>query len=60
MSAARVTVSIYAGPITATGNSAGVAGQQVRVSEAVYLYFTPEVAAQWLPVIESIANEKSN
>lgn len=60
MSAARVTVSIYAGPIRATGNTAGIAGQQVWVSDEVYLYFTPNMAAQWIDTLTIIANEGIN
>jgi hypothetical protein len=32
-------------------------GIQLRMSSGNYIYFTPEVAAQWLPVLEAIANE---
>jgi hypothetical protein len=31
---------------------------QVRIGLTHFMYFSPEVAAQWLPVIQKIAEEK--
>jgi len=36
-------------------------GAQLRMDDGNYVYMTPEVAAQWLPVLTDIAtNETSN
>lgn len=35
-------------------------GAQLRMDGDVFVYITKETAAQWLPVLESIINEKSN
>ena len=56
-----MTVSIIASDITRAPNAPiyGV-GAQCRMADGNYIHITPEVAAQWLPVLETIANEKSN
>lgn len=32
-------------------------GTQLRMGGGNYIYFTPEVATQWLPILTEIANE---
>ena len=34
-------------------------GAHLRMDGGVYFYISKETAAQWLPVLETIANEKS-
>jgi len=52
------SVSIVAGPVK---HIAAVTSHMLRMHDgSIYITITPEVAAQWLPVIQSIANEKSN
>ena len=35
-------------------------GIQCRMGPGNFIYFTPEIAKQWIPVLTEIANEKSN
>lgn len=52
----NVSISITAGHIAATSRPLHpLIGQQVRMSDDLYFHITPEVAAQWLPVIANIA-----
>jgi len=54
-----VSVSIIAGTITRSGAPNGSFGALVRMGDGnIYFQITPEIAAQWLPIIESIAGEK--
>lgn len=55
-----ITAAIQAGHISKTSNPPGPKiGQQVSMAGATtYIYITPEVARQWLPVIQQIAEEK--
>jgi hypothetical protein len=57
MNPGRVVATIHAGDIELTENRAGVAGRQIKMGHELYVYITPETAAQWLPVIASIAGE---
>lgn len=53
-----ISAGIIAGEIEPTGNNTQI-GHQVRMNGAeIRLYITPEVAAQWLPVIQKIAEGK--
>ena len=56
-----VSVSIVAGPIKATGNGNPASGHQIKMGDdgRVFIHLTPEVAAQWLPVIQKIAEESN-
>lgn len=59
--AGRVSVSLVAGPLHITGSAEGTIGAQLimdGLTPGSYLYVTPEVAEQWLPVIQQIAGEK--
>lgn len=53
-----VSVNIIAGHIRATDQPRHeLLGQQVTMGQDLYFNLTPEVAAQWLPVIQTIADE---
>lgn len=57
-----ITAVIHLGPIEKTGTTPGrIVGQQLTM-DGLHgaLYITAEVAKQWLPIIETIATEKSN
>lgn len=54
-----ISVSLLAGNITATTRPLHPEiGQQIRMNDDFYFHITPEVAAQWLPVITKIAEAK--
>ena len=54
-----VSVSITAAPILETRPPIeGSDTHQVRISSTSFMHFTPEVAAQWIGVLETIAGEK--
>ena len=57
-----LTAVIHLGPIEKTASAPGrIVGQQLAMEGlSGVLYITPETAAQWLPVLETIANEGSN
>ena len=49
------SVTVVAGEVR---HIVGVTGHMLRMHDgSIYVHMTPEVAAQWLPIIESIANE---
>jgi hypothetical protein len=50
-----MTVSITAAEVERTANPLNHLGAQLRMDGDIYVYMTPEVAAQWLPVLEAIA-----
>lgn len=59
------SVTIVAGPIQPARNPVGAFGHMLRMHDAgAYITITPEVAAQWVSVLEPIAstitNETSN
>jgi len=60
MSAGRINVSIEAGHLKPTITPPSPAlGKQVEMDGSnVLLYITPEVAKQWLTILETIAGEK--
>ena len=60
MTAGRINVSIEAGHLKPTITPPSPAlGKQVEMDGSnVLLYITPEVAKQWLTVLETIAGEK--
>ncbi|HCF99593.1 MAG TPA: hypothetical protein DEV93_03515 [Chloroflexi bacterium] len=52
----HVSVSVRAGHITATSQPIHPQiGKQVEMGNDMYFHITPEVAAQWLPVLTKIA-----
>ena len=54
----HVSVSVLAGHIEATGRPIHWdIGQQVRMGDDLHFHITPEIAAQWIPVLTKIANE---
>jgi len=54
--AGHLSVSVLAGHITITPQPIHPQiGQQVRMGDDLHFHITPEIAAQWLPVIHSIA-----
>jgi hypothetical protein len=54
-----VSVNVIAGPIRATDQPRHEKlGKQVAMGDDLYFNLTPEVAAQWLPVIAEIAADK--
>lgn len=60
MTETLVSVSITAGPIQAHNQPIddGRRSHQLRINLTSFIHFTPEVAAQWLPVLTEIAGEK--
>lgn len=53
-----VSVNIIAGPIRATSQPRHeLLGQQVSMGDDAYLNITPDVARQWIGVLEPIAEE---
>lgn len=58
----KLSVVIHLGNIEMAGTSpTRVVGQQCHMEGlSGLIYITPEVAEQWLPVLETIANETSN
>ena len=54
-----MTVSITATPVKRMDRM-GMAsiGAQLRMDGEIYVYMTKEVAAQWLPIIQQIADEQ--
>lgn len=53
------SVTIVAGPIRLASNPVGTFGYMIRMHEgASYITITPEIAAQWLPVLQQIADSK--
>lgn len=54
-----MTVSITATPAERmTNNPIPSIGAQLRMDGGNYLYITPEVAKQWLPILAEIAGSK--
>lgn len=55
----NVSVSVSAGPIRESAQPADpIVGKMVMMGDSLYLHIKPEVAAQWLPVIQKIAEGK--
>jgi hypothetical protein len=58
-----VNFTITAGPLTDTGNTIGSIGRQLRMdgigADFNHIYITPEVAQQWLTILEPIAKADS-
>ena len=53
-----MSVSIIASNITVAASSPNYdAGTQCRMADGNYIHITPEVAAQWLPVLQQIADD---
>ena len=53
----NVSVSVLAGHITATERPiSDLIGKQVMMGDDLYFHITPEVAAQWIAVLETIAD----
>jgi hypothetical protein len=53
-----VGVSVVAGYIEVTSTARTAVGQQVEMAgSSVYFYIRPDVAKQWLPIIEKLAAE---
>lgn len=58
MTASYVSVSITAGEIQAHNQPIDERrSHQLRINSTSFIHFTPEVAAQWLPVLTKIAEE---
>ena len=57
-----ITAIIHLGDIEKTSTTSGrlVGHQLVMEGLGGFIYVTPEVAAQWIPILTAIANEKSN
>ncbi|MFH5879783.1 hypothetical protein [Arthrobacter sp. NA-172] len=52
----HVTVSILAGPIEATGNESESGRHQIWMANGLaFIHITPDVARQWIGVLEPIA-----
>lgn len=62
MTESYVSVSITAGEIQAHTQPIddGRRSHQLRINSTSFIHFTPEVAQQWLPVLQQIANEGIN
>jgi hypothetical protein len=59
--AGGLSVSVLAGHITATSQPMHPeVGKQVRMSDDLYFSFTPEIAQQWITVLQKIADEGNN
>jgi hypothetical protein len=54
-----VSASITAGPITATGNRSPEAGLQITMGHRLFIHIQPDVARQWIEVLESISKESN-
>lgn len=55
----NISVNVLAGPIYVISSAVNSRlGSHVRMGDDLSLHITPEVAAQWLPVIQKIAEEK--
>ena len=53
------SVSIVAGPLTLPDNPHGTLGHMVKMhGGAMYITITPDVARQWITVLESISKEE--
>lgn len=58
MSIGIISVSAVAGPIRATNHPRNQKiGQQVTMGDDLYFHITPEVARQWIGVLEPIAKD---
>lgn len=58
MSTGILSVSAIAGPIRATSQPRNPnIGQQVTMGDDLYFHITPEVARQWIGVLEPIAKD---
>lgn len=54
----NVSVSVAAGHIKATSQPTNPEiGQQVSMGDDLYFHITPEIARQWIGVLETIAKE---
>lgn len=54
----QVTAAIHAGHIEATATKPNHIGQQVAMAgSGVHIYITPDVAKQWIGVLETIAED---
>lgn len=61
MTDALISVSITAGAIQSHNPPIDDRrSHQLRINSTSFIHFTPEVAAQWLPVIQQIADEGIN
>jgi hypothetical protein len=57
----QVQASVVAGHIEATATKPNNIGKQVAMTgSGVMFYFTPDVARQWIGVLETIAAKDSN
>lgn len=58
----NIDVSMQAGPLRVTGNTSDVSGHQTVVrgdlGGCLYLYFTPELAKQWISALAPIATSE--
>jgi hypothetical protein len=60
MSRTNLSVSVVAGDITATTQPPREdIGQQVKMGDDLYFHIKPDVARQWIGVLESIAAKDS-